>query len=38
MRSLDLSQGAFKALTGGKMDPPGQFIIEWYTIEQWRLR
>lgn len=26
---LDLSTGAFEALTGGQLDPPGQFSIEW---------
>lgn len=25
---LDLSTGAFKALTGGQLDPPGQFNIQ----------
>ncbi|PIA89365.1 hypothetical protein CB0940_07412 [Cercospora beticola] len=27
---LDLSTGAFKALTGGQLDPPGQFNIQWH--------
>ncbi|KAL8857202.1 MAG: hypothetical protein Q9178_006257 [Gyalolechia marmorata] len=27
---LDLSHGAFMALTGGALDPPGQFNIEWH--------
>lgn len=27
---LDLSHGAFQALTGGNLDPPGQFNIEWH--------
>ncbi|KAL8899532.1 MAG: hypothetical protein Q9207_006158 [Kuettlingeria erythrocarpa] len=27
---LDLSHGAFQALTGGALDPPGQFEIEWH--------
>ncbi|KAK0507659.1 hypothetical protein JMJ35_009548 [Cladonia borealis] len=27
---LDLSQGAFKALTGGNLDPPGQIDISWH--------
>ncbi|KAI4117135.1 MAG: hypothetical protein LQ338_007603 [Usnochroma carphineum] len=27
---LDLSHGAFQALTGGNLDPPGQFNIEWF--------
>ncbi|MCJ1271477.1 hypothetical protein MMC22_011378, partial [Lobaria immixta] len=26
---LDLSHGAFQALTGGNLDPPGQFNIKW---------
>ena len=26
---LDLSEGAFKALTGGNLDPPGEFNICW---------
>ncbi|EMR70039.1 putative barwin-like endoglucanase protein [Eutypa lata UCREL1] len=26
---LDLSTGAFEALTGGNLDPPGQFNINW---------
>jgi hypothetical protein len=26
---LDLSEGAFKALTGGHLDPPGTFNIVW---------
>lgn len=25
---LDLSTGAFKALTGGQLDPPGEFNIQ----------
>ena len=27
---LDLSEGAFKGLTGGHLDPPGQFNIVWH--------
>ncbi|MCJ1329164.1 hypothetical protein MMC10_005842 [Thelotrema lepadinum] len=27
---LDLSTGAFKALTGGNLDPPGEFNIVWH--------
>ncbi|KAL8948447.1 MAG: hypothetical protein Q9222_005367 [Ikaeria aurantiellina] len=27
---LDLSHGAFQALTGGALDPPGTFSIEWH--------
>ncbi|KAI8624328.1 RlpA-like double-psi beta-barrel-protein domain-containing protein-containing protein [Xylariaceae sp. FL1651] len=27
---LDLSTGAFKALTGGHLDPPGEFNIVWH--------
>ncbi|WPG99978.1 Hypothetical protein R9X50_00280200 [Acrodontium crateriforme] len=27
---LDLSEGAFKALTGGQLDPPGEFNIRWH--------
>ncbi|USW56796.1 Putative RlpA-like domain superfamily protein [Septoria linicola] len=27
---LDLSTGAFKALTGGDLDPPGQINIQWH--------
>jgi expansin (peptidoglycan-binding protein) len=27
---LDLSTGAFKKLTGGQLDPPGQFNIQWH--------
>ncbi|CAD6572050.1 MAG: hypothetical protein ASARMPRED_005017 [Alectoria sarmentosa] len=27
---LDLSEGAFKALTGGNLDPPGEFNICWH--------
>ena len=26
---LDLSEGAFEALTGGSLDPPGEFNIAW---------
>ncbi|KAL6717261.1 hypothetical protein ACLMJK_005176 [Lecanora helva] len=26
---LDLSHGAFQALTGGNLDPPGEFSITW---------
>lgn len=26
---LDLSTGAFMALTGGQLDPPGEFNIQW---------
>jgi len=26
---LDLSHGAFQALTGGKLDPPGKINISW---------
>ena len=26
---LDLSYGAFKQLTGGKLDPPGRIDISW---------
>ena len=26
---IDLSVGAFKALTGGNLDPPGTFNIDW---------
>lgn len=29
-RRKDLSHVAFQALTGGSLDPPGQFNIEWY--------
>ncbi len=27
--TIDLSHGAFQALTGGNLDPPGQFNIDW---------
>ncbi|KAL9104867.1 MAG: hypothetical protein Q9163_000253 [Psora crenata] len=27
---LDLSHGAFQALTGGNLDPPGQIDISWH--------
>ncbi|KJX97088.1 putative non-catalytic module family expansin protein [Zymoseptoria brevis] len=27
---LDLSVGAFKGLTGGALDPPGKFNIQWH--------
>ena len=27
---LDLSEGAFEALTGGNLDPPGEFDIVWH--------
>lgn len=27
---LDLSEGAFQALTGGNLDPPGEFNICWH--------
>lgn len=27
---LDLSEGAFKGLTGGHLDPPGEFNIQWH--------
>ena len=26
---LDLSHGAFQALTGGHLDPPGEINISW---------
>lgn len=26
---LDLSHGAFQALTGGNLDPPGEINISW---------
>ncbi|KAL8838703.1 MAG: hypothetical protein Q9176_004943 [Flavoplaca citrina] len=29
---LDLSHGAFQALTGGSLDPPGRFDIKWYVV------
>ena len=29
IRIADLSHGAFTALTGGHLDPPGQFDISW---------
>ncbi|KAF2834717.1 hypothetical protein M501DRAFT_989482 [Patellaria atrata CBS 101060] len=28
---IDLSVGAFRALTGGNLDPPGTFQVEWRT-------
>ena len=36
IRFADLSHGAFKALTGGRLDPPGQIDISWYdTLVAW---
>ncbi|KAL8676109.1 MAG: hypothetical protein Q9186_007342 [Xanthomendoza sp. 1 TL-2023] len=29
---IDLSHGTFQALTGGALDPPGQFNIDWYDV------
>ncbi|KAL9613559.1 MAG: hypothetical protein Q9167_001892 [Letrouitia subvulpina] len=29
---IDLSQGAFKALTGGKLDPPGVIQVNWHFV------
>ena len=29
MFDVDLSHGAFQALTGGNLDPPGEFNINW---------
>ncbi|MCJ1462894.1 hypothetical protein MMC07_001498 [Pseudocyphellaria aurata] len=31
---LDLSHGAFQALTGGNLDPPGTFNIDWNFLAQ----
>lgn len=35
---IDLSHGAFQALTGGALDPPGQFNIEWHVDSMERLK
>jgi hypothetical protein len=32
MTHLDLSIGAFQALTGGPLDPPGKINIQWYLL------
>ncbi|KAE9373228.1 hypothetical protein N431DRAFT_482319 [Stipitochalara longipes BDJ] len=32
---LDLSVGAFQALTGGPLDPPGTIGIEWAVVGGW---
>ena len=29
MKGQDLSHGAFEALTGGNLDPPGEIDISW---------